>query len=193
MYWLEKNLWYRRKIIGSLFYSIIYFTPGLVFADDVTPEPTFVPKNGEIEVRGLILAEPCTPVNDDIIVDFGVLTNKDLFRYDRLEKFSIDLDCEPGTDEMVKIQFSSSNVSENDVLLNFDLSSQATGVGIKIEDELTGQLLKFNQPESSFQLQAGINSLNFIAHASRKQDTTVLSDITFGVFTATASFIIEYN
>lgn len=148
--------------------------------------------NGEIQVIGLILAEPCTLVNDDIIVDFGVLTNKDLFRYDRLEKFSVELDCEPGTQEAVQVQFSSTNTSENNSILNLDTSSQASGVGIKIEDD-KGNYIVFNEPQSSFMLNDGINNLNFTAHVSRKSDTLTLNDINLGAFTATASLIIEYK
>ncbi|WP_343595981.1 fimbrial protein [Acinetobacter sp.] len=155
----------------------------------------FVPNaqaNGEIQVIGLILAEPCTLVNNDIVVDFGVLTNKDLFKYDRLEKFSVELDCEPGTNETTQVQFSSTNTSENNTILNLDPTSQASGVGIKIQDD-KGNYITFNQPQSSFYLKSGINNLDFIAHVSRKSDTLTLSDIHLGAFTATSSLIIEYQ
>jgi len=150
--------------------------------------------NGELVVTGRILEQPCITINDNpIIVDFGTITNKDIFKYSSMrQQFVIALNCDIGANGSVRVQFNSSNVSENNQLLNVSPQSQASGIGIKIEDE-SGNILTFGQRTVSVPISAGPNNIKFYSYVIKKSSTLQLSDIALGTFEASATFQIIYE
>lgn len=149
--------------------------------------------NGELHIYGMILEEPCRVLNEDIIVDFGIMTNKDLFRgNNEYRKFSIELKCDVEVNKAVNLQFNGMNTSENNQLLDLAASSQASGVGIKIQDAL-GSILTFGTPTKLVDVSAGIHHLEFTAFVTKKADTFALNDISLGNFEAFATFQIQYE
>lgn len=149
--------------------------------------------NGEIQVFGSIVEQPCSVLNQEIDVDFNTMTNKDLFYgNDEKRKFQIELECDEGVNDTITVQFNSSNTSENNQLLNLSPSSQASGVGIKIQDNL-GKILTFGNPTENINIQSGLNNLEFTAFVTIKADTLSLNDIGLGTFDATATFELRYE
>lgn len=149
--------------------------------------------NGEVQVFGSIVEQPCSVLNQEIEVDFGTMTNKDIFAFNNeYRKFHIELECDEGVDDTITVQFNGSNTSEDNQLLNLSASSQARGVGIKIQDNL-GKILTFGQPTSSIDIRSGINNIEFTAFVTRKADTLTLNDIGLGTFDATATFELRYD
>lgn len=149
--------------------------------------------NGEVIVLGSIIEQPCSVLNEEINVDFEVMTNRDLFwGNDEKRKFFIELECELEVADLVTVQFNSTDTSENSQLLNLAPSSQASGVGIKIKDAL-GNILTFGQPTATLQITTGLNRLEFLAYVTRRADTIVLGDIGLGTFEASATFNINYD
>lgn len=167
--------------VTIVIYSLLFF--GNVYAKG----------NGEIIVLGSIIEQPCTVLNEEINVDFEVMTNKDLFwGNDEKRNFFIELECELEVADLITVQFNSTDTSENGQLLNLAPSSQASGVGIKIKDAL-GNILTFGQPTKTLQITTGLNRLEFLAYVTRRTDTIVLGDIGLGTFEASATFNINYD
>ena len=149
--------------------------------------------SGEVKVYGTIIEQPCSILNEEINIDFGTMTNKDLFRYNNeYRKFFIELECDVGINDAVSVRFNSTNTSENRQMLNLSAQSQASGVGIKIQDA-SGRLLTFGEPSSSKEVIAGMNNLEYIAFVTGRSDSLVLSDIGLGTFEASATFEIIYD
>ena len=131
-------------------------------------------------------------VNCQTLATFGHPI-KDLFRYNNeYRKFYIELECDVGINDAVSVRFNSTNTSENRQMLNLSAQSQASGVGIKIQDA-SGRLLTFGEPSSSKEVIAGMNNLEYIAFVTRRSDSLVLSDIGLGTFEASATFEIIYD
>jgi type 1 fimbria pilin len=180
----------KQKIKNSLKLGLM--SCGLLFFSFAQAE-TRATGNGEVKVYGTIIEQPCSVLNEEINIDFGIMTNKDLFRYNNeYRKFNIELECDLGINDAVSIQFNSANTSESNQLLNLAASSEASGVGIKIQDAL-GEILTFGKPTTSIEVMNGINNLEFTAFVTRRADTLVLNDIGLGTFEASATFEIIYD
>lgn len=164
----------------------------LILIGTLIPSISFA-KNGELKIFGLLREEPCAVMTENIEVNFGTVTNKDLFRNNNeLRDFQIEIaNCGSATLKSIGVKFYG-NASENNTLLNLNESSTASGFGVKILNDY-GEIMTFGQTQKVQQFEQGRNVLNFTGMLQILKDTTSVDYITVGAFSATATFEVEYQ
>ena len=164
----------------------------LILIGVLTPSVSFA-NNGELKIFGLLREAPCDVITDNVEVNFGIVTNKDLFRNNHeLRDFQIELTgCNDKTAKSIAVKFNG-NASENNTLLNLNASSTASGFGVKILNDY-GEIMTFGETQKVQAFQQGRNVLNFTGMLQLSKDTTSVQDIVVGAFTATATFEVEYQ
>ncbi|WP_392566956.1 fimbrial protein [Utexia brackfieldae] len=152
---------------------------------------------GNIHITGLLISEPCTvlPESANIEVNFGALNDRDLYRLNRIEQpFQINLtDCDNAMAKTISIAFMGNASSQQTGLLAIDSQSQASGVSIGIESD-GGQLIAINEKNGpTYPIINKDNTLIFKAFL--QADPTAISQKTIGLgsFSATATFLLQYN
>lgn len=149
-----------------------------------------------IQITGVLIDEPCTivPSDGNINVDFGEITDRSLYNSARVEQpFYIELDgCNSSLIKTLTVKFLGNSSSKQPGLLALDSSSQATGIAIGIEHN--GRLVPINNDIGvSFPYANGSETLAFNAYVQADPDVTNNKSIGLGRFTATATFVFEYE
>lgn len=163
----------------------------LILIGALSPSVSFA--NGEVKIFGLLREQPCAVMTENVEVNFGSVTNKDLFKNNHeLRDFQIELaNCGSATLKSIAVKFNG-NASENNTLLNLNASSAASGFGVKILNDY-GEVMTFGETQKVQAFEQGRNVLNFTGMLQLSKDTTSVHDIAVGAFTATATFEVEYQ
>ena len=177
----------------QIIYIFNFLILTFVFSTSSFAENKVTSGGTKVNISGVLLDEPCTLETDDIDVDFGYVTNKDLFYgNDEKRKFEIRLvDCKYEAFNGLSVQFLGT-ATENNQLLNLNTTSSASGVGIKIFDD-KGVPITFGQfSEVKNVLQAN-GILEFQAILTKESTVQSVNGITLGPFTAVAIFNLKYE
>lgn len=153
--------------------------------------------NDNVHFSGALVAEPCiVPDEDtDIRLDFGTVVEKYLYQYQRSlpEPFTIHLiTCDPSVLSTVSVTFDAQADTELTDLIALDAVSTAKGVAIGIE-LADGRSLPVNKASPYTQLTEGNNELRFGAYVQARPTIIASKGLVAGEFTATATFILEYQ
>lgn len=149
-----------------------------------------------LRITGVLIDEPCTisPNNGNIDVEFGEITDKALYNSERIEEqFYIELEgCSSSLIKTLNIKFLGNISNKQPGLLALDSSSQATGIAIGIEHG--GKLVPINGSAGvNFPFSNGNETLVFNAYVKADPDVINNRSLGLGHFTATATFVFEYN
>lgn len=147
-------------------------------------------------IKGVLIDDPCSMIPNDgnMYVDFGDITDKDLYNSRRIEApFYIELtECSSSAIKTLTVKFSGKESTKQPGLLALDSSSLASGIAIGIENN--GIALPINgQQGATFPFQNGNSSLPFTAYVQADPDVLAQKNVGLGPFTATATFVFEYN
>ncbi|WP_368925985.1 fimbrial protein [Serratia marcescens] len=146
---------------------------------------------------GALVAEPCTlrPGDEDIRLDFGTVIDKYLYSHGRTmaKPFSLVLqDCDISLGNMVKLTFSGTESGVLPGLLAVDSSSQANGIALGLETA-AGKPIILNKAGPGFTLYKGSNTLQFQVYIQGEPQAITQKKIGLGVFSAIATFSMEYQ
>lgn len=154
---------------------------------------------GDVRFHGTVVALPCSivPGGDNLMVDFKQASVKDLYlnTKTRITPFTIHLEnCSTGVFDTVSVTFSGPENSKLPDHLAITPGGQgsASGVGIGLE-EMDGAVIKLNQPTSPQPIQANTMDLTYKAYLQGEPDAVNNKTISFGTFTATATFTLNYQ
>jgi type 1 fimbria pilin len=147
--------------------------------------------------RGNLVAEPCTllPEDENILLDFGTVIDKYLYLNARTHSkpFQLHLiDCDTSLGKTVKMTFSGMESVALPGLLALDGSSEAKGVAIGLETQ-DGQALALNQQSRGQEISDGNNTITLQAYVKGEPDAIKNKTIERGMFTAVATFALEYE
>ncbi|HIE1345158.1 TPA: fimbrial protein [Serratia marcescens] len=147
--------------------------------------------------RGSLVAEPCTllPEDEDILLDFGTVIDKYLYLNTRTHSkpFQLHLiDCDTSLGKTVKMTFSGTESIALPGLLALDGSSEAKGVAIGLETQ-DGQALALNQQSRGHEISDGNNVITLQAYVRGEPEAITNKSIERGMFTAVATFNLEYE
>lgn len=147
--------------------------------------------------RGNLVAEPCTllPENASIAVEFGTVTDKYLYLNTRTHSkpFQLHLmDCDTSLGKTVKMTFSGTESLALPGLLALDGGSEAGGVAIGLETR-DGQALALNQQSRGWEISDGNNTITLQAYVKGEPEAIINRSIGRGMFTAVATFALEYE
>lgn len=173
-------------ISGQRYIASLLLLLGIIASSEAT----------EMKITGVLIDEPCSlnPSDGNINVEFGELTDKDLYNSRRIEQpFYIELtECNSSAIKTLSVKFMGEASSQQPGLLALDSSSQASGIAIGIESE--GVSLPINsQQGASFPFKNGNNTLAFNAYVRADPDAITQKNIGLGHFTATTTFVFEYH
>lgn len=147
--------------------------------------------------RGSLVAEPCTllPEDENILLDFGTVIDKYLYLNGRTNSkpFQLHLiDCDTSLGKMVKMTFSGTESLPLPGLLALDAGSEAKGIAIGLETQ-DGQALPLNQQSRGQEITNGNNVITLKAYVKGEPDAITNKTIERGIFTAVATFALEYE
>lgn len=150
-----------------------------------------------MKLHGALVAEPCTllPGDESVELDFGSIVDKTLYSHQRTESkaFQIKLaDCDIGMGNLVKISFGGTESLALKGLLAVNAGGQNAGVAIGLE-AADGKPIALNQPGQSYPLKAGGNIINLQAYVQGEPQAIATRSITYGAFSAVATFTLEYE
>lgn len=150
-----------------------------------------------VQYRGNLVAEPCTllPEDENILLDFGTVIDKYLYLNTRTHSkpFQLHLiDCDISLGKTVKMTFSGTESVTLPGLLALDGGSEASGVAIGLETE-DGQALALNQQSRGQEISDGNNTLSLQAYVKGEPEAITNRTIERGMFTAVATFSLEYE
>jgi type 1 fimbria pilin len=177
------------KIIYIFYFAVL----NLLFSSTTLAANNVDHGGTKVNISGVLLDEPCTLETDDIDVDFGYVTNKDLFYgNDEKRKFEIRLvDCKSEAFNGLTVQFLGT-ATENNQLLNLNTGSVASGVGIKIFDD-HGTPITFGQFGEVKKILQANGILEFQAILTKESTVQSVNEITLGPFTAVTIFNLKYE
>lgn len=146
-----------------------------------------------VYIKGTVLKEPCTVEPNEIEVEFGDMSNKDIIIGRKKNRnFRINLiDCNLNAFQEYSIQFDGI-ATENNQLLSLDPTSNGSGVGIRITDDQDRPVI-FGTPTVKIRPIAPDNFIQFKATLQKRNDITDLSQIELGEFTAVSIFTVIYD
>ena len=147
--------------------------------------------------RGSLVAEPCTllPEDENILLDFGTVIDKYLYLNTRTHSkpFQLHLvDCDTSLGKTLKMTFSGTESIALPGLLALDGSSEAKGIAIGLETE-DGQALALNQQSRGHEISDGNNTITLQAYVQGEPEAIKNKAIERGMFTAVATFSLEYE
>ncbi|WP_337264910.1 MULTISPECIES: fimbrial protein [unclassified Serratia (in: enterobacteria)] len=150
-----------------------------------------------LRFRGALVAEPCTlrAADENITVDFGSIVDKYLYINGRTlgEPLVLHLDdCDISLGNMVKLTFSGVESTRLNGLLAISGASQTQGIAIGIETQ-QGNLVALNTGRYNQGLVAGNNTLSLRAYVRGEPEAIAQKSIIPGDFTASATFLLEYE
>ncbi|KPD02935.1 fimbrial protein [Moellerella wisconsensis] len=147
-----------------------------------------------IEVKGVLIGNTCDIENNDIKVEMGRYTNKDLQFHDRMPSVPFEIkikNCGVDFENDAKITFTGNESTDFDLqgFLALDASSSASGFAIGFEDN-TGHFLPLYQQSKVYPLKGDNGVMQFKAFLKADKK---LNKVVSGEFFATANFLIEYE
>ncbi|HGL4620259.1 TPA: fimbrial protein [Citrobacter koseri] len=150
-----------------------------------------------VHFSGTLVADPCVipPGEEEIVLDFGSVINKDLYVNGRTvgQPFSLHLtECDPAISETVFVRFLGTESSVLPGRLALDPGSTASGVAIGLESE-DGVIIDLGEATAATAIQAGDMHLKYMAYVEAEPDAIAGTAIMMGVFSATATFSLEYE
>ncbi|HGM5048249.1 fimbrial protein [Serratia ureilytica] len=155
--------------------------------------------NPEVSVlyRGSLVAEPCTllPEDESILLDFGTVIDKYLYLNARTHSKPFQLrlmDCDIELGNTLKMTFNGTESMPLPGLLALDGSSQAKGIAIGLETQ-DGQALPLNQQSRGQEITNGNNVITLQAYIKGEPDAIANKTIERGIFSAIATFALEYE
>ncbi|AIA45941.1 fimbrial protein MrfG [Serratia sp. FS14] len=149
-----------------------------------------------VNYSGVLVAEPCViaPGEENIELDFGTVIDKYLYLNQRTpgKEFFLQLmECDLSLGETVSVSFSGTESAVLPGLLAIN-SGGANGIAIGLENTV-GELLPLNQSSSKYRLQAGSNIIMFRAYVRGEPDAIKNRSIGRGVFSSSATFLLDYE
>jgi type 1 fimbria pilin len=150
----------------------------------------------DMKFHGELVAEPCVVVagDDQVALDFGELTNKDLYSYGRTKGKAFQLrltGCDPAIAKNVRVTFSGTESSKLPGLLALDGVSQAGGVAIGLETP-AGVALALDKPSEKYPLKVGSTLIDLQAYVRAEPQAVIDKSLTLGSFSTTATFTLDY-
>lgn len=150
-----------------------------------------------VRFRGALIADPCTlrVTDENITIDFGSIVEKYLYLNTRTLGVPLVLhldDCDLSLGNMVKLTFSGTENSRLSGLLAISGASQTSGIGIGIETQ-QGNKVAINTGSYNQGLITGNNSINLRTYVQGEPDAISQKTINPGEFTASATFLLEYE
>ncbi len=153
--------------------------------------------NDNLRFRGALVAEPCTlrASDENINIDFGSIIEKYIYINGRTLGVPLVLhldDCDISLGNMVKLTFSGMENARLHGLLAISGASQTQGIAIGIETS-QGNLLALNTGSYNQGLLVGNNTLSLRTYVQGEPEAITQQSITPGGFTASATFLLEYE
>lgn len=153
--------------------------------------------DNNVYLHGALVAEPCVipPGDEEIALDFGTIIDKYLYQNTRTlsQPFTIHLEeCDLSIGKTVKVKFTGTENVSLPGLLAIDAASEATGIAVGLETG-EGQALPLNQNSGSYVLQDGNTILTMKAYVQGEPQAIAQQRIGRGVFSAVATFNLEYE
>ncbi|WP_447889266.1 fimbrial protein [Serratia fonticola] len=150
-----------------------------------------------VRFRGALVADPCTlrVTDENINIDFGSIVEKYLYINTRTLGVPLVLhldDCDLSLGNMVKLTFSGTENSRLNGLLAISGASQTSGIGIGIETQ-QGHKVAINTGRYNQGLIAGNNTISLRTYVQGEPDAISQKTINPGDFTASATFLLEYE
>ncbi|WP_245398411.1 fimbrial protein [Serratia sp. JSRIV006] len=132
-------------------------------------------------------------------MDFGTLVDKYLYTNTRTlgKTFSLHLeDCDTSASSWVKLTFNGTENANLPGLLAVDTGSGASGIGVGIETAGASAVqlpLNVQGPENLLSTVSTTTVLNFKAYVQGEPQALANKTIGRGAFSATATFVLEYE
>ena len=150
-----------------------------------------------LRFRGALVAEPCTlrVTDENINIDFGSIVEKYLYINGRTLGLPLVLhldDCDISLGNLVKLTFSGAENSKLNGLLAISGASQTSGIGIGIETP-QGDKVAINTASYNQGLVNGNNTLSLRTYVQGEPEAISQKSINPGGFTASATFLLEYE
>ncbi|NTY87327.1 type 1 fimbrial protein [Serratia fonticola] len=150
-----------------------------------------------VHFRGALVADPCTlrVTDENINIDFGSIVEKYLYLNTRTLGVPLVLhldDCDLSLGNMVKLTFSGTENSRLNGLLAISGASQTSGIGIGIETQ-QGNKVAINTGSYNQGLISGNNTISLRTYVQGEPDAISQKTINPGDFTASATFLLEYE
>lgn len=150
-----------------------------------------------VYMYGTLVAEPCIiPAGEENIkLDLGTVVDKFLYKYTRTasQPFSIHLaECDLSIGTTVRMTFLGTESTALPGLLAPDAGSSARGIAIGIETP-EAKVIKVNKASDKFALRSGDNRIPFRAWVQGEPQAVSQQKITLGAFSATATFLLDYE
>ncbi|MGL4429829.1 MAG: fimbrial protein [Silvania sp.] len=151
--------------------------------------------DNNLSFNGTLVSEPCDldPATTDITVDFGTVIEKYLYLNTRTNSkpFVINLiNCDISLGNQVAITFKGTESAALPGLLAITGSAKGAAIGMEMPD---GTPLPINQPTPPLTLNSGTSSYAFQAYVEGEPDEIKNQSIVPGVFSAIATFEMNYN
>lgn len=152
--------------------------------------------DNNLQISGQLVAEPCTLEDDstDITLDFGNLVNKYFYNTSRTpgEPFMISLMCDISLGDSVTVTFKGKeSVALPGLLAPDDGSIHGLAFGLET-DETTPRQFPLNTTSPIFTLITGRNRIGLRGYVQAEPDAITEHSLTNGIFTATATFQLDY-
>jgi len=149
-----------------------------------------------INYSGVMVAEPCIvpPGEENIELDFGTVVDKYLYLNQRTpgKAFALQLaECDLSLGETVSVSFNGTESVALPGLLAIN-SGGASGIAIGLEST-SGELLPLNQFTGRQRLQPGSNRITLKAYVRAEPDAIKNRTIGTGGFSASATFLLNYE
>lgn len=163
----------------------------LGFSSIATAAPNLT--NSLVYIKGTVSNEPCVVQPNEIEVEFGDISNKDIIIGRKINRdFRINLiDCNLSAFQEYSIQFDGI-ATENNQLLSLSSTSVGSGVGIRIFDD-QDRPITFGTPTAKIRPLTQDNFLEFKATLQKRSDITELNQVQLGEFTAISIFTVIYD
>ncbi|CAI0789056.1 Fimbrial adapter papK precursor [Serratia quinivorans] len=150
----------------------------------------------DMKFHGELVAEPCVVAagDDQVALDFGELSNKDLYSSGRTKGKAFQLrltGCDPAIAKDVRVTFSGTESSKLPGLLALDGASQAGGVAIGLETP-TGVALALDKPSEKYPLKTGSTVIDLQAYVRAEPQAVTDKSLTLGSFSTAATFTLDY-
>ncbi|EKT65062.1 fimbrial protein [Providencia burhodogranariea] len=181
-----------KKVPKFIFLFLTFLCP-LVFLNFAVAADSGILQT-RIEVRGILIGNTCEIVNNDLKVEMGPYTNKDLVFHDRMPSVPFEIqikNCGVDFNKDAKITFTGNESSVIDLqgFLALDSTSSTSGFAIGFEND-EGNFLPLYQESKVYPLKSDSGVLKFKAFLKADKNAKRIAS---GEFFATANFLIEYE
>lgn len=149
----------------------------------------------DFSFTGGLVQEPCIldPNSSDIVIDFGSVINKFLYRYQRTAGIPITLNlqgCDTSTTNKLSITFKATEDAQQAGMMALDPSSTAKGIAIGIEEK--GIFITINKSVERI-FHSGDNKMVFDLFLSANRESIKNNELHPGTINASATVELEYH